>query len=166
MTSQQFDRRRPPERGQPPPSRRAGQQSPASLPADYLKSGYFDSNGNVRPELITSLAEEVARTLTQNASPPMASTQLRRFYNKARSFKDLLDAGASFPSIVSRIRELERDAVYSVGRELAPPVFKEFMERNVRLAEKGRKEFESGFLQHFQSVVAYSKYIEFISGRK
>lgn len=151
MTTQRFDRSQTSGQGRPP-----SQQS--GLPAGYLQNGYFDQEGNINPDLITTIAEQVARVLLEKGA--MSSTQLRRFYNKARSIKDRLDTGASFPQVVSKIRELERDAVYSVGREVAPEVFRQFMERNVRLAEKGQKEFEEGFLQHFQSVVAYGKYIE------
>lgn len=158
MTGQRFEPSR--RQGQGKPAQRPQSHEQPALPPDYLRRGYFDQEGNIYPELITTVAEEIARTLSQHAHPKMTSTQLRRFYNKARSIKDRLDSGTDFTGVVSKIRELERDAVYSVGREMAPELFKQFMERNIQVAERGRKEFENGFLQHFQSVVAYSKYVE------
>jgi hypothetical protein len=45
-----------------------------------------------------------------------------------------------------------------VARGTAPDVFKDFIDRNVCLAAKDEKHFRSGFLVHFQSVVAYFTY--------
>jgi len=145
----QYDQRRPP---------------PARLPQGYLREGYFDAKGNLRPEVITDLAEEAARALG-NARPGMASTQLRRFYNKTRFIKQKLDTGTPWDKVVSDIHSLKRDAANAVGKENAPRIFKDFIDVNVQLAVQNKESFIRGFLQHFESVVAYRKYQESTQSR-
>ena len=141
------------QRGQPP-----------GLPQGYLRDGYFDAEQRLRPGVITDLAEEVARILG-NARPPMTSNQLRRFYTKTRFIKQKLDSGIPWEKVVSDIHSLKRDAADAVGKEKAPHVFKDFIDVNVQHAVKGKDSFEKGFLEHFQSVVAYRKYQEVRSFR-
>jgi CRISPR type III-A-associated protein Csm2 len=148
------DRRRP----FPP---RGGREPPPGLPPDYLQGGYFQADGKtLRPEVIVSWAEEVARALG-DSRPEMTYTQLRRFYNKTVSIKQKLEGGSQFPQLVPEILTLKRDAADSVGKENAPLLFKEFIDRNVDWAIKGEDYFKKGFLQHFQSVIAYKRYWEY-----
>lgn len=140
----QYEQRRPP---------------PSGLPQGYLREGYFDAKGNLRPEVITDLAEEAARALG-NARPSMTSTQLRRFYNKTRFVRQKLDAGTSWEKVIGDIHSLKRDAANAVGKNNAPGVFKYFIDTNVQLAVQSKDSFIRGFLEHFQSVVAYRKYQE------
>ena len=135
-------------------------REPPGLPRGYLQGGYFQPDGNIRPEVIVDWAEEVARVLG-DARPEMTYTQLRRFYNKMLSIKQKLDAGSHFPKLVGELLTLKRDAADSVGKENAPQLFKEFIDRNVNLAIEKESNFKEGFLQHFQSVVAYRKYWEY-----
>lgn len=135
-----------------------------ALPQGYLRQGYFDNAGNLRPEVITDLAEEVARILG-STRPAMASTQLRRFYNKARFAKQKLDSGLTWERVIADIHSLRRDAANAVGRETAPQVFADFININARLAAQTRDSFVRGFLEHFQSVLAFRKYQELGSFR-
>ncbi len=147
------------DRGSPFPPRGGGE--PPRLPSGYLQGGYFQPDGkNLRPEVIVGWAEEVAQSLG-DSRPPMTYTQLRRFYNKTLSIKQKLEVSSEFPDLVSELLTLKRDAADSVGKENAPQLFKDFIDRNVDLAVKGEEAFKKGFLQHFQSVVAYKRYWEY-----
>lgn len=147
------------DRGRPFPSK--GGREPPGLPQGYLQGGYFQSDGkSLRREVIVDWAEEIARALG-DSRPEMTYTQLRRFYNKTLSIKQKLETGSQFPELVSELLTLKRDAADSVGKENAPQLFKEFIDRNVDCAVKGKDDFKKGFLQHFQSVVAYKRYWEY-----
>jgi CRISPR type III-A-associated protein Csm2 len=146
------------DRGRPFPPREG--REPPGLPQGYLQGGYFQPSGSLRPEVIVGWAEEVARALG-DSRPEMTYTQLRRFYNKTLSIKQKLEAGSPFSQLVGGLLTLKRDAADSVGKENAPHLFKEFVDRNVDLAVKGEENFKKGFLQHFQSVVAYKRYWEY-----
>lgn len=124
---------------------------------NYLKNGYFGDadRTKLRPEVLDSLAEQVALALGRAG---MTSHQLRLFFNKMRAIEGRLDRGESFDVVVDRIRAFNRDVVYQVGRGVAPQEFKQFIERNVELATLDRSSFERGFIEHFQSVLAYFVY--------
>ncbi len=135
--------------------------SATGLPADYLKKGYFDGDGNIFPELVTSMGEDVARRLGIGG---VTSTQLRRFYSKAKTAEQQLDAGEPFPSVVASILELKQHAANAVGKaqgkneEAGLRLFKDVIDRNVDLAVRSEKAFRKGFLLHFQGIVAYFKF--------
>lgn len=123
----------------------------------YLADGYFEEKEgrlNLRPEVLDTLAIDVAKTLGNRG---MKTYQLRRFFNKARSIEKKL-SGEGFESVKADIYSFKRDVAYQVGRELVPEEFQQFMTRNVELAVQDEESFRQGFLQHFESVLAYFVY--------
>lgn len=146
----------PPLRPNMPPS---GRVLPEGLGPDYLKNGYFDGNGNLWPELVTSEAERIAQVLGQRqGQAELKTAQLRRFYGKAKNAEQKLDSAQSFESVKSDVLTLQPLSANTVARGNAPQVFKDFIDRNVRLATKDENHFRKGFLVHFQSVVGYFTY--------
>ena len=124
------------------------------FPEDYLEGGYFDAEGQVKPAVVDTWAEEVAKVL---GSSGITSSQLRRFFNQLRAIEAKLDT-LSFNAVKSDIYSLKRDAAYAVGRGVVKENFKEFIDRNVELAAQDEKNFRKGFIEHFQSVLAYFTY--------
>lgn len=140
-------------RGRYPPGQ---EQRQPLLPRGYLEKGYFDKEGNVLPEVIQQWPQQVAQTFLR-ANPKLASTQLRRFFNRARAIEQ---QNLPFERLREEIISLKPIAAASVGRKTAPDIFKVFIDRNVDLAVNSLDSFSRGFLTHFQSVVAYVKYYE------
>jgi CRISPR type III-A-associated protein Csm2 len=138
-------------RGRYPPGQ---EQRQPLLPRGYLERGYFDKEGNVLPEVIQEWPEQLARTLLREG---LKSTQLRRFFNRARAIEQ---QNLPFERLREEIISLKPIAAASVGRKTAPDIFKVFIDRNVDLAINSLESFSRGFLTHFQSVVAYVKYYE------
>jgi CRISPR type III-A-associated protein Csm2 len=133
--------------------------SPLKLPDGYLNSGYFDDKGNVLPEVIQSWPLDLARKFLQS-EPKLNTAQLRRFYNKVCDIKQRLDAQQPFDSMKEQIYSFGPLAAASVGRGTAPSLFKEFVDCNIPYAVKSKEHFRRGFATHFQSIVAYVKYLE------
>lgn len=131
------------------------------LPDGYLAQGYFDPDGHIHPDLITSTAEEIAKRLGVGG---VTANQLRRFYTKAKTAEQRLKAGEPFPSVTAGILELKQHAANAVGRaqgkneQAGLELLKQFIDRNVDLATKSEEAFRKGFLPHFQGVVGYFKY--------
>jgi CRISPR type III-A-associated protein Csm2 len=131
------------------------------LPTGYLSHGYFNERDFVHGELVTSMAEEVAKRLGVGG---ITSTQLRRFYSKAKTVEQRLDANEPFEGVVPSILELKQHAANTVGRaqgrdaQAGLELLKQFIDRNVDLAVRSEKAFRKAFLLHFQGVVAYFKY--------
>ena len=127
-------------------------------PAGYLEGGYFEEAEGVKrvnPAVVDDWAEAVAQML---GSGGMKTHQLRRFFNKARAIESKLDSGEPFAAVVTDIHTFKRDAAYAVGRGVAPQVFKEFVDRNVELAMRSEDSFRKGFIEHFQSILAFFVY--------
>ncbi len=142
-----------------------GRISPSpALPPGYLVNGYFDDKGNVRPEVIQTWPPMLARTFTE-ATPKLNTAQLRRFYNRVCDMRQRLDANQPFDELKEQIYSLGALVAAAVGRKTAPQVFKDFVDMNIPHAVRSEKHFRRGFLIHFQSVVAYSKYYNPEGGR-
>lgn len=124
------------------------------FPEDYLQGGYFDEEGQVKPAVVDAWAERVAKVL---GSSGITSHQLRRFFNQLRAVEAKLET-KSFNSVKGDIYSLKRDAAYAVGRGVIKENFKEFIDRNVELAVQDEASFRKGFIEHFQSVLAYFTY--------
>lgn len=141
--------------------RRRQSAADAHLPDGYLSQGYFDNDGNLFRELVTKLPEEIARKLGVGG---VTSTQLRRFFNKAKTAEQRLDAGEPFNSVVPTVLELKQHAANSVGRaqgkneQAGLELLKQFIDKNVDAAVADEIAFRKAFLLHFQGVVAYFKY--------
>ncbi len=125
---------------------------------DYLADGYFEKKEGksyLRPEVLDTLAMDVAKVLGRRK---MKTSQLRRFFNKARGIEIKLNLKKDFEAIKADIYGFKRDVAYQVGREVVPREFQAFIERNVELAVQDETSFRQGFLQHFESVLAYYVY--------
>ncbi|OIP25735.1 MAG: type III-A CRISPR-associated protein Csm2 [Dehalococcoidia bacterium CG2_30_46_19] len=135
-----------------------GARQPPQLPRGYLQNGYFDSQGNLWPEIIQQWPDEIAQTFRDGR---LTTTQLRRFFNRARALEKELKT-KTFERLKEDVATLKPIAAASVGRKTAPDIFKQFIDRNVDLVLRSSDSdaLVRGFLTHFQSVVAYLKYYE------
>lgn len=150
----QHGRQQFPSRGGGHPPRRDEIRQAPGLPPNYLRNGYFDVEGNILSEVIIEWPKDIATKLA-NARPEMKSAQLRNFFGEARHIEGQLSAGQAFQSLRGRILQLDSYAASAQTRGNAPPLFKQFIEHNVRWAAKDEKSFLKGFIPHFESVVAY-----------
>jgi len=141
--------------------RRSAEREEVDWSTGYLASGYLDGEGNVLPDLVTKVPEQIAVSLGVGG---VTSTQLRRFFNKARLIEQRLDADEPFPSLIGEILELKQHAANAFGKaqkqddKTGLERLKTFIDRNVEEAVKSQEAFRKGFLLHFQGVVAYFKY--------
>jgi CRISPR type III-A-associated protein Csm2 len=135
---------------------------PTSSPTkgDYLKTGYFDVNGNLRSELITSTAQQIAREM---GDANITYSQLRSFFTQIRAIERKLES-KQFPEVVPRIQRLEYLVANYVGRgqndfdRQNREILKRFIDYNTKNAEKDKHSFKDGFIPHFEAVIAYYKY--------
>ncbi|MDF9408706.1 type III-A CRISPR-associated protein Csm2 [Pelotomaculum isophthalicicum JI] len=132
---------------------RSGNPS-SGLNSDYLKDGYFNEKGYLRKEIYTSEAELVAAVLSTKG---MTRASLRRFYNKLRGIYSRFKDTRNFEEIKSVLYSFYPNAADAVSKNNNIPVeFRTFINVNVNLAEKDPDHLH-GFVEHFQSVIAYFK---------
>lgn len=131
---------------------------------DYLREGYFtirDGKPYLRTEVLDTLAMDIAKLLGNElilGKRRMKSTQLHRFFQEIRNLQSRLDGSHDFEVIKVELGKLKGRVAYQVGREIVPEEFKLFIDRNVELAMRDEVSFRQGFLQHFESVLAYFVY--------
>jgi len=141
--------------GQRPPQYSNSDRQPSFIASDqYLRGGYFDQQGHIRPEIINVDALRAAMELS-NANPKLSNSQLYLFLVKLRSIEVRLDAGTEFEEMRAEVASLSPAAAGAFNRKVAPRVFWTLMDKNVELALKSERAFREGFLQHFKSIVQY-----------
>ncbi|HKQ06256.1 MAG TPA: type III-A CRISPR-associated protein Csm2 [Blastocatellia bacterium] len=122
------------------------------------QTGYFDADGNLREELVVKDADLVACVLS-NAG--VTSGQLRRFFTMSRNLEQQLDNTRNFKALVPGIAKLQPFAASVIGREQSQnkrkdlEVLLDFIDVNAQRARESEQAFRNGFLEHFESVIAY-----------
>lgn len=119
---------------------------------EYLAGGYLDAKGNTRVEIVTSDAQKVAQELQGGR---LNYGQLRIFFSKIRHVEDRLRSNIPFDDLKADIACLKPAAAYAITREVAPPVFQDFMDHNVSLSLQSEANFRKGFFRHFESIVCF-----------
>lgn len=131
----------------------SGTCDPEPLSDRYLREGYFDDYGLMRREIFSSEARHVAGVL---GSQGATATRLRSFLNKLQSISYHLVQTNDFLQTRVRLDAFLVAAEYAKAREVVPPVFCDFIRRNLGLAKKDVNSFNA-FLEHYKSVVAYAR---------
>ncbi|MDK2960695.1 MAG: CRISPR-associated protein Csm2 [Bacillota bacterium] len=150
------------QQGMPPgpesPANQTAGSNLAALPPNYLSRGYYDDYGLLRREIFSQEAQEVALALTspQLGASRMKSSSLRRFFNRLKALEYEYSVHRNFQAIVPKLYTFANAAEYAASRGVVPRLFKHFVDANIRLATKSPEEFK-GFLEHYQSVVAYAR---------
>ncbi len=123
---------------------------------DYLKDGYFSSDGCLQESLLTDVANNIALSFS-NAYPKLKNHQLRRFYQHARAAENKLNMTHDWPCVNVDIKKLKPFVAEAKGKQKIPDVFYDFISINIdRINDE--KSFIHGFLEHFQAVLAYFTY--------
>lgn len=130
----------------------------ARLDASYLHEGYFETRDGrraIRPELLDSLAINVAQTL---GNAGVKSQQLRRFLSRLYGIGARFARDHNCTTLAADIYRFKRDIAYLVGRKVMPEPFQHFVNRNIELSVADPESFRKGFIPHFESVFAYFVY--------
>ncbi len=120
---------------------------------DKLNEGYFDSGGHLWEEFITTLASQIAKSF----GTKLKTHQLRRFYGHAKAAENRLQMTGDWEAVNVEIKKLSPFVSEAKGKDKIPQSFYDFIDKNIK-AIKVRKDFEEGFMEHFQAVVAYFTY--------
>ena len=150
----------------PPVPQRAGtvNANPAATASGfwsgYLEGGYFDADGNLRPEYVDRKhIEPLARTM---ADAKLSTTQVRRFFNHCRLIEAKLKALGKSSELVERMWASERTtfirldafAADALAKQKVPNLFHDFIQRNVD-AVTTHTDFLRGFIPHFEALVGF-----------
>ncbi|MBI3583951.1 MAG: type III-A CRISPR-associated protein Csm2 [Nitrospinae bacterium] len=127
-----------------------------SLPPNYitkLENGYFDSSGCLWEEFITTMASDVAKSFGRK----LKNHQLRRFYGHAKAAENRLRMTGDWDVVNLDVKKLGPFVSEAKGKDKIPQSFFDFIDKNIK-SIKIQKDFEKGFMEHFQAIVAYFTY--------
>ena len=131
---------------------------------------YYDQNGNVNPELFSSVARHIGEDLVKKKSRKfkgkgdvdISTTQIRRFFDDVKAIKHYLDQfrdkkrEEAFRRKLPEIMMLKAKVTYARGRDAVTDEFKNFIEKNIS-AIKSLRDFEV-FCKFFEAVYGYFYY--------
>jgi CRISPR type III-A-associated protein Csm2 len=135
----------------------AGERSLADLWPNYLKEGYFDANGHLRPEFVARAKVEPLVRAMSSAHPRLNSHQVRRFFQHCRAIEARLKAGtSSWGAELAHVKKLDIAAADAFGKSQRkiPALFHDFVRENVA-AVRSERDFLDGFLRHFEALVGF-----------
>ena len=129
----------------------------AELPKEYLKQGYFDSNGVLFERYLkrNGDADDIAKGLSSFRD--FKNHQLRRFYGHIRAADNILKMTGNFPAVKVELQKLAAFVAEAYGKKKVPKIFYDFINKNIEYI-KTEMDFREGFLAHFQAVVGFFTY--------
>lgn len=138
-------------------------QTVKDLWSDYLNGGYFDAQGNLKPEYVSRervepLVEAMCLHHNQPRRDGLTSHQVRRYFGHCRAIETRLKSatGATWASVLPEIKKLDVAAADGFAKRPGkiPDLFHDFVKTNVA-AIKSEKDFLNGFLPHFEALVGF-----------
>lgn len=134
-----------------------------SLWPGYLNGGYFDADGNLKPEYVSRAQVERLVKAMSRANPLLTPHQIRRFFQHCRAIEARLKAQTStWGAEQANFYKLDSAAADAFGKspKKIPKLFHDFIQRNVA-AVKSADHFLKGFLPHFEALVGFgSQYLK------
>jgi|SRR5690625_31745 len=124
---------------------------------DYLKDGYFDDDGYLRPQYVARSTVEPLVMAMATARPKLSRSQLRRFFQHCRRIEArLLHDNGAWGEVQPRVLFLDsaaQDALRTPDQKI-PDLFYDFIRLNVATV-KNAKDFLEGFIPHFEALVGF-----------
>ncbi len=105
------------------------QQTPS---LDEALMRFYDSEGEVRPELFDTNAQKIAETFDEAPKDANSYTQLRRFYDEVVDLQDRIEENPNaFGELLPVIRMLNAKAAYAKGRKKVDENFVKFIKTSI-----------------------------------
>lgn len=132
---------------------------PQEIDFKFFKEGYWDNKGNIREELLTTEAEEVAKSFKEGR---LTNSQLRAFFNEIKGLSNRIDGKKeNWAKVYPMVLMIKSKVEYRSSKDPKMASLKHFLKRSVAYiqrenrANKGYEAFET-FVIFFETVVGYS----------
>ena len=133
----------------------------ASLPTDYLNTGYLDKDGGYNVDYITDIAENIGKQLSDTTSAGnTATSKVRAYFDIVEStHHQLVSKGINVNQAITTLATLKARVNNSTAKGNSSKLFKDFIDKNVDTVIKSSKDGIitnlTGFKQHFEAVICY-----------
>jgi CRISPR-associated protein Csm2 len=105
-----------------------------------------------------TLAEKIARSLSEARGDTNKPTQLRRFYDEIVMWEQKVkQSPEQYPQMLPMIRMLNAKAAYAEGRRLVDRNFGQFMRNNLRDLDEEKPQTFYNFKLLFEAVLGFLK---------
>lgn len=125
---------------------------------EFLEKGFTDTKGNLREELITIEALEIAKFFKGNK---LSNSQLRAFYNEIKAINNRLENNKeNFDKIYPMILMIKPKIEYRASKDRNMSGYKDFLNAGIKHIQeenangKGFETFKN-FVIFFEAVVGY-----------
>jgi CRISPR-associated protein Csm2 len=135
-----------------------------------MNISFWTDEGQINPELFSGVAEKWARTVCdaglkqdrrgKKKLDRNKITQLRKFYDEALRYKELVRNGESINDVLPYLMMLNAKAAYAEGRELITKEFSNMLRTGLEQIESNRPESIEIFVNFFEAFMGYYKYYE------
>lgn len=132
----------------------------AGLWSGYLDAGYFDAQGNLKPEYVSrENLIPLVRAMCNDPRSGLTSHQIRRYFGHCRAIETRLKSpagDATWENAISKVKKLDIAAADGAAKNppKIPELFHDFIKCNVA-ATRTQKDFLEGFLPHFEALVGF-----------
>lgn len=128
----------------------------STINLSFVEKGFRNESGNIREELITIEAYEIAKSLN---SGKVTSSQLRAFYNEFKAIQNRIIDEKTFEEnyVFILLMKSKADYKYRNNRNnQIPQVFHEFLEESVNTLKKfkSKRNFDD-YMLFFEAIVGY-----------
>lgn len=119
-----------------------------------LKNGYFNEKGYLKPEYQIDYPQKLANFFAGQGDLNKIA-QIRKFFDQVRLIQGKFKLKKDFDSLVPELNELLSLLEYAKNRKHITQEFQNYLSANILEGVKTSKNFEKGFIPHFQALVAY-----------
>ena len=136
-----------------------GYDNPEPVVFEFSKLGFLDNKGNLREELMTTEAENIAKSFER-----VSTAQLRAFFNEIKALKNRLennDNNEHFERIYPFILMIKSKVQYRIATDKKLEPLKNFLYAGIEEIQKqnkvgkGKEAFEN-FAIFFETIVGYA----------
>lgn len=119
-----------------------------------LENGYFNDNGYIKPEYQVEYPQQLAGFFAGQGEQNKIA-QIRKFFDQIRLSEGKFKLRKDFNAIMPELYELIPLLESTKNRKHITQEFQDYLTANINEAVKTAKNFEKGFIPHFQALVAY-----------
>ena|SRR3990172_8320107 len=119
-----------------------------------LKNGYFNEKGYLKSEYQVDYPQKLANFFAGQGDQNKIA-QIRKFFDQIRLIEGKFKLKKDFDSVVPELNSLLSLLEYAKNRKHITQEFQDYLSANIQEGVKTSKDFEKGFIPHFQALVAY-----------
>lgn len=129
---------------------------------EFIEKGFWDAKGNIREDLITTEAENIAKSFLGDGRNKLSNSQLRAFFNEIKGLNNrLADKEKNWENVYPLVLMVKSKIEYRASKDKKMAPLKNFLLKAIGYIQKenrngkGYEAFKT-FVIFFEAIVGYS----------